>query len=96
MLVAVALARERPRVALAVVLVMALAPLSSETLKPLLAHPHVQIGTLHIDAASWPSGHSTAALALALCAVLVAPARLRPLVERARRGVRGRPSAARC
>ena len=44
-LVAVALARERPRVALAVALVMALAPLTSETLKPLLAHPHVQLGT---------------------------------------------------
>jgi len=79
-LVAVALARGRPRVALAVALVMALAPLSSEALKPLLAHPHVPIGTLHINDASWPSGHSTAALALALCAVLVAPARLRLLV----------------
>ena len=40
-LVAVALARERPRVALAVAAVMALAPLTAETLKPLLAHPHV-------------------------------------------------------
>ena len=30
--------------------------------------------------ASWPSGHSTAAAALVLCAVLVSPARLRPLV----------------
>jgi membrane-associated phospholipid phosphatase len=79
-LVAVAFARGRPRVALAVALVMALAPLSSEALKPLLAHPHVPIGTLHINDASWPSGHSTAALALALCAVLVAPARLRLLV----------------
>ncbi|MGA2453254.1 MAG: phosphatase PAP2 family protein [Solirubrobacteraceae bacterium] len=79
-LVALAIARERPRVAVAVVAVMALAPLSSELLKPLLAHPHVQIGLVHIDAASWPSGHSTAALALALSAVLVAPARLRPLV----------------
>jgi len=79
-LVAVAFARGRPRVALAVALVMALAPLSSEALKPLLAHQHVPIGTLHINDASWPSGHSTAALALALCAVLVAPARLRLLV----------------
>ena len=47
---------------------MPLAPLTSETLKPLLAHPHVQIGAVHIGAASWPSGHSTAALALALFA----------------------------
>jgi membrane-associated phospholipid phosphatase len=79
-LVAVALVRRRPRVAVAVALVMSLAPLTAETLKPLLAHPHVQIGLTHIAAASWPSGHSTAALALVLCAVLVAPARLRALV----------------
>ncbi len=79
-LVASALARERPRVALAVVAVMGLAPLTAETLKPLLAHPHMQVGMVHVGAASWPSGHSTAALTLVLCAVLVAPARLRPLV----------------
>jgi membrane-associated phospholipid phosphatase len=79
-LVAVALGRGRPRVAVAVVAVMALAPLTAETLKPLLAHPHVRVGGVHIGPASWPSGHSTAALALALSAVLVAPARLRPAV----------------
>jgi membrane-associated phospholipid phosphatase len=80
-LVAVALVRRRPRVALAVALVMALAPFSSEALKPLLAHPHLQVlGASHIGAASWPSGHSTAALALVLCAVLVAPVQLRPLI----------------
>jgi membrane-associated phospholipid phosphatase len=79
-LVALAFARERPRVALAVAVVMGLAPLTSETLKPLLAHPHVEIGTVYIGPASWPSGHSTAALALALSATLVAPTRLRPIV----------------
>jgi membrane-associated phospholipid phosphatase len=79
-LVAIALLRRRPRVAVAVALVLSLAPLTAETLKPLLAHPHVQMGLTHIDAASWPSGHATAALALVLCAVLVAPVRLRPLV----------------
>ena len=89
-LVAVALARGRPRVALAVAVVMALAPLSSEALKPLLAHPHVPIGTLHINDASWPSGHSTAALALALCAVLVSPAHLRLLVAALGARVRAR------
>jgi membrane-associated phospholipid phosphatase len=80
LLVAVALVRAQRRVAFAAVLVMVLAPLSSEALKPLLAHPHVQLGTVYINAASWPSGHSTAALALALCAVLVAPVQLRPLL----------------
>jgi membrane-associated phospholipid phosphatase len=80
-LVAACLARGRPRVALAVVAVMSLAPLTSELLKPLLAHPHVRIAGLEINPASWPSGHSTAALALALCVVLVAPARLRPVLS---------------
>jgi membrane-associated phospholipid phosphatase len=79
-LVAFALARSRPRTAVAAVAMMALAPLTSETLKPLLAHPHVVLYHVKIGAASWPSGHSTAALALVLSAVLVAPARLRPLV----------------
>lgn len=79
-LVAYALARERPRVALAVAAVMGLAPLTSELLKPLLAHPHAHVGRVHIGPASWPSGHSTAALALVLSAVLVAPPRRRVLV----------------
>jgi membrane-associated phospholipid phosphatase len=79
-LVLFALSRERPRVALAVAAVLALAPLSAEILKPLLAHPHVHVGVTQIGPASWPSGHSTAAAALALSAVLVAPARIRPLV----------------
>ena len=77
-LVAFAISRERPRVAVAVVAVMALAPFTSETLKPLLAHPHVRVGDVQIGAASWPSGHATAAAALALNAILVAPPRLRP------------------
>lgn len=76
-LVAIALARSRPRLALAVTAVMTLAPVTSEKLKPLLAHPHVQIGLVQVGAASWPSGHATAAAALALCAVLVAPPRLK-------------------
>lgn len=79
-LVLVAIARDRPRVALAVAVVMGFAPLTADRLKPLLAHPHARAGGIHLGPASWPSGHSTAALALALCAVLVAPRRLRPLV----------------
>jgi membrane-associated phospholipid phosphatase len=79
-LVCVAIARGRPRLALAVAVVMGLAPLSADILKPLLAHPRMQVGAVHIGQASWPSGHSTAAAALALSAVLVAPRRLRPVV----------------
>jgi membrane-associated phospholipid phosphatase len=78
--VTVALLRGRPRLALAAGLVMALAPLSAEVLKPLLAHPHVRIGPADVGPASWPSGSASAALALALCATLVAPTARRPLV----------------
>jgi len=80
LLIAVALGRRRPRAAFAVALVLGLAPLTAEALKPLLAHPHARIDGSEITAASWPSGHATAAAALALCAVLVAPQRLRPTV----------------
>jgi membrane-associated phospholipid phosphatase len=79
-LVAVALAGDRPRTALAVAAVLALAPLSAEQLKPLVAHSHDSVEGVTIGAASWPSGHATAATALALCAVLVAPRRARPFV----------------
>jgi len=79
-LVAVAVAREQPRVAVAVVAVLCLAPLTADILKPLLAHSHAQIGYVQIGAASWPSGHSTAASALALSAVLVSPPSIRTAV----------------
>jgi membrane-associated phospholipid phosphatase len=80
-LVAVAFANGRPRVALAVVFVLALAPLSADILKPLLAHAHDRVGEARkIGASSWPSGHATAATALAMCAALVAPPRLRGVV----------------
>ncbi len=46
----------------------------------MLAHAHARVGVSEITAASWPSGHATAATVLALCAVLVAPRRVRPLV----------------
>jgi membrane-associated phospholipid phosphatase len=79
-LVVVALRRGLPRVALAVALVLALAPLSAELLKPLMAHSHDQLGPKYITSASWPSGHATAVLILVWCAVLVAPPARRLLV----------------
>jgi membrane-associated phospholipid phosphatase len=79
-LVVVAWRRHLPWVALAVAIVLPLAPLSAELLKPLLAHPHDQLGPKYIANASWPSGHATAALALAWCALLVAPPAHRRLV----------------
>jgi membrane-associated phospholipid phosphatase len=82
-LVAVAMAREQARVAVAVVAVLCLAPLTADILKPLLAHAHDHVGDARIGAASWPSGHSTAAASLALSAVLVAPPALRVAVATA-------------
>jgi membrane-associated phospholipid phosphatase len=76
-LVLTALARERPRIAVAAALIMALGPFSAELLKPLMAHPHVSAGFVRIGAASYPSGHATAASVLAISAVLVSPRRLR-------------------
>ena len=80
LIVAVALLRRRPRVALAVAVVLPAAPGIAELLKPLLAHPHDSVGYQWVGPASWPSGHATAAMTLVLCALLVTPHRLRPLV----------------
>lgn len=74
-LVAVGLRRGRRRLAVAAALVLVLAPLTAELLKPLLAHPHDSAGGLQpVAAASWPSAHTTAATTLVLCAVLIVPA----------------------
>jgi membrane-associated phospholipid phosphatase len=78
--VIVALARRRPRVALAVVMILVGANLTTQLLKPLLAvsRAHNLLGDQRpVSAASWPSGHATAAMSLALGAVLAAPGRWR-------------------
>lgn len=79
----VATLRGRPRVAIAIGVILLGANLTTHLLKPLLAQPRL-VGSLHgvapIRAGSWPSGHATAAMSFALCSVLAAPARLRPLV----------------
>ena len=81
-LVLIALARGRRRLAIALPIVLVGAEVTTQLLKPLLATDRTGGGWLdaRIADASWPSGHATAALGLALCAVLVAPARLRPAV----------------
>jgi membrane-associated phospholipid phosphatase len=76
-ILALALVRGRPRVALALAVVLPLAPLSTEVLKPLLAHPHLHLPGAVVGAASWPSGHSTAAMTLVLAAVLASPRQAR-------------------
>jgi membrane-associated phospholipid phosphatase len=52
----------------------------SQVLKPTLATERAAVrgpNGIGVEPASWPSGHSTAAMALALAAVIVAPAALR-------------------
>jgi membrane-associated phospholipid phosphatase len=79
-LAALAAARGRPRVALAVLLLITLTSLSSQLLKELLAHPRPQAPGLDftLGPKAFPSGHATAAMSLALAAVLAAPRRARP------------------
>lgn len=80
--IAVALARGRPRLALAIGALLLGANATTEVLlKPLLAAPraHVLGSASPIPPESWPSGHATAAMSLALALVLAAPARCRPL-----------------
>lgn len=81
LLILAALAQRRWQVAAAIAVVAVVAPGTSELLKPLLAHPRPAewLGESQIGAASWPSGHATAAMTVALCGVLAAPAALRPL-----------------
>ena len=80
--IGVALARRRAQRAVAVGAVLLGTGLSAQALKHLLAQDRYAwwLGYRQIDPASWPSGHSTAALALVLCAVMVAPPAWRVVV----------------
>lgn len=79
---AIALLRGRPRIALGVPLMIVAAVSSAELLKPLIAASRnvdwLTAGA-KVHAGSWPSGHATAAMAVALGGVIVAPRALRPL-----------------
>ena len=76
-LVTLALARGMRRQAVVAAGVLGGAALTSQLLKPLLAAPRPweTPAAAEIVGGSWPSGHTTAAVALALCAVLVVPRR---------------------
>lgn len=78
----VAALRRRGRTVAAIAFLLVATGLTTQTLKPLLAAPRYDewLGYQPVAAGSWPSGHSTAAMTLALCAVLAAPRRLRPTV----------------
>jgi membrane-associated phospholipid phosphatase len=79
----IALLRRRLLIAFAAASILLGANVTTQLLKPLLAAPRPSSlvgGYQLLPPASWPSGHTTAAMALGLCLVLVAPARLRPAV----------------
>jgi membrane-associated phospholipid phosphatase len=77
-LVGLCLVRGRPRVALAVVGLIAATSVSGQLLKLLLAHPRYP-SSLHypLGPEALPSGHATAAMSLAMAGVLAAPRRAR-------------------
>jgi membrane-associated phospholipid phosphatase len=76
----IALVRGRVRLALTASAVVIGANVATQALKVWTAEPRpVELPAgAHVAAQSWPSGHATAAAALALCLVVVAPSRLRP------------------
>ena len=80
-LVGVALARRRVRLAVVVAVVLAAANVTTQALKQGL--PTGLTGDIGPGVGSWPSGHTTAAMVVALCAVLVSAPRWRPVVAAA-------------
>jgi membrane-associated phospholipid phosphatase len=80
-IVALALWRRRWLMAALVPAVLLAANVTTQLLKPALADPRfVDLDGVGVAyPGSWPSGHSTAAMSLALCLVLVAGPRWRPL-----------------
>jgi membrane-associated phospholipid phosphatase len=78
--VLMALLRGRPRVAVTLGIVLLGANETTQLLKPLLAGPRDVIPWDDLGTATFPSGHATAAMTLALSLVIAAPARARPTV----------------
>jgi membrane-associated phospholipid phosphatase len=81
--IAYALVKRGLRTAAAVTLLLAGANVSSQLLKPLLAH-HRELYYTHwhlnnINDAAFPSGHATAAMSLSLAALMIVPRAYRPL-----------------
>jgi hypothetical protein len=80
--VLVALARGRAARAVSVAVVLLATGATTQALKHALAQsrPVDWLGPRQIEDVSWPSGHGTAALTVALCAVVVAPPAWRAVV----------------
>jgi membrane-associated phospholipid phosphatase len=76
----VALLRGRRRLAAAIAVILAGSFATAEVLKRLLGRPHLTVVDSLNRAATFPSGHTTIAMALAVGAVFVAPRRVRGVV----------------
>ena len=75
MLIAAALVRRRPRSALMAMAILGGANVTTQVLKHLTEGPRAY----DMGAELWPSGHTTGAMTLALCLVLIVPRRHRPM-----------------
>ena len=76
-----ALSRRRPRLAIGVVVTILGANTTTQLLKgTLLDRPDLLLRSGGATVPSFPSGHATVAMSLALCFMLVVPARLRTIV----------------
>jgi membrane-associated phospholipid phosphatase len=86
-IIGVGFARRQPRRAAAAAMVLFGSAVTTQVLKPLIAHPRFEgnvVGFDHIvnpmvPPPAFPSGHATAAMSIALAALIVAPRNLRPL-----------------
>lgn len=81
-IVLTAVARERPRLAIALAVVLVASPLTAEILKLLTAHARARSVEFadYINKESWPSGHAAGAMTAALCALIAVPRSLRPIM----------------
>ena len=85
-LIATAVVRRRPRAALMAAAILGGANVTTQILKRLTEGPRAyDLSTWSggMGAELWPSGHTTGAMTLALCLVLVVPRRLRPMAAAA-------------
>jgi membrane-associated phospholipid phosphatase len=83
LLMAIALVQGKAREALGVALILGGAAVTTDKLlKPTLATPRFDaiLGDRQIPATGFPSGHATASMALALCAIIVVSPTFRPYV----------------
>jgi membrane-associated phospholipid phosphatase len=81
--IVLALFRGRRRLAATASALLVGANGTSELLKPLTAGPrdHLTVPGIGLSNATWPSGHTTAAMSLAFALIICVPGRLRPAVS---------------